>query len=85
MLNELSMSMAAGYRRKQLIVAEIALKEAKEKEGASTGLLTDLLAQARVEERMEERKPHPGSHDRMDRHRSESDSRVLSGGDVSET
>jgi len=42
MLNEMSMSMAAGYRRKQLIVAEIALKEAKEKEGASTGLLTEV-------------------------------------------
>jgi hypothetical protein len=55
MLNELSMSMAAGYRRKQLIVAEIALKEAKEKEGASTGLLTE------VEEKMEERKLYPGS------------------------
>ena len=78
MLNELSMSMAAGYRRKQLIVAEIALKEAKEKEGASTGLLTE------VEEKMEERKSHPGSHDRMDRHRSESDSRVLSAGEVAE-
>ena len=78
MLNELSMSMAAGYRRKQLIVAEIALKEAKEKEGASTGLLTE------VEEKMEERKPHPGSHDHMDRHRPEPDSRVLSEGDVSE-
>ena len=78
MLNELSMSMAAGYRRKQLIVAEIALKEAKEKEGASTGLLTE------VEETMEERKPHPGRRDHMDRHRPEPDSRVLSEGDVSE-
>ena len=79
MLSELSMSMAAGYRRKQLIVAEIALKEAKEKEGASTGLLTE------VEEKMEERKLYPGSHDHMDRHRPESDSRALSEGDVSET
>ena len=78
MLSELSMSMAAGYRRKQLIVAEIASKEAKEKEGSSIGLLTE------VEEKMEERKPHPGSRDRMDRHRPESDSRVLSEGDVSE-
>ena len=78
MLNELSMSMAAGYRRKQLIVAEIAQREAKEKEGASTGLLTE------VEEKMEEHKLHPGSHDHMDRHRSELDSRVLSEGDVSE-
>ena len=52
MLSELSMSMAAGYRRvpqgttgyrrKQLVVAEIALKEAKEKEGSSTGLLTEV-------------------------------------------
>ena len=65
-------------RRKQLIVAEIALKEAKEKEGASTGLLTE------VEEKMEERKLHPGSHDHMDRHRPESDSRVLSEGGVPE-
>ncbi len=72
------MSMAAGYRRKQLIVAEIALKEVKEKEDASTGLLTE------VEERMEKRKLHPGSHDHMDRHRPESDSRVLSAGDVAE-
>ena len=78
MLNEMSMSMAAGYRRKQLIVAEIALREAKEKEGASTGLLTE------VEEKMEERKLHSGKHDHMDRHRSELDSRVLSEGDVSE-
>ena len=78
MLNELSMSMAAGYRRKQLIVAEIALKEAKEKEGASTGLLTE------VEEKMEERKLHPGSRDHMDRHRPESDSRALSAGEVAE-
>ena len=62
MLNELSMSMAAGYRRKQLIVAEIASKETKEKEGSSTGLLTE------VEEKMEERKLYPGSHDHMDRH-----------------
>ena len=45
---------------------------------ASTRLL------AEVEEKMEERKLHPGSHDHMDRHRSESDSRVLSEGDVSE-
>ena len=78
MLSELSMSMAAGYRRKQLIVAEIAQKEAKEKEGASTGLLTE------VEERMEKRKLHPGSHDHMDLRRSELDSRDLSEGDVSE-
>jgi len=78
MLNELSMSMAAGYRRKQLIVAEIALKEAKEKEGASTGLLTE------VEEKMEKRKLHPGRLGYMDRHRPESDPRVLSEGDVSE-
>ena len=78
MLNELSMSMGAGYRRKQLIVAEIALKEAKEKEGSSTGLLTE------VEEKMEERKLHPGRRDHMDRHRPESDSRALSEGDVSE-
>ena len=78
MLNELSMSMAAGYRRKQLIVAEIALREAKEKEGASTGLLTE------VEEKMEEHKLHPGSHDHMDRHRPESDSKALSAGEVAE-
>ncbi len=31
MLNELSMSMAAGYRRKQLVVAEDARKEEQEK------------------------------------------------------
>ena len=78
MLNELSMSMAAGYCRKQLVVAEIALKEVKEKEGSSSGLLTE------VEEKMEEHKLHPGSHDHMDRHRSESDSGDLSEGDVSE-
>jgi len=78
MLNELSMSMAAGYRRKQLIVAEIASKETKEKEDTSTRLLTE------VEENMEECRLHPGSRDHMDRHRSESDSRVLSKGDVSE-
>ena len=78
MLNELSMSMAAGYRRKQLIVAEIALKEAREKEGSSTGLPTE------VEEKMEERKLYLGSHDHMDRHRPEPDSRVLSEGDASE-
>ena len=78
MLNELSMSMAAGYRRKQLIVAEIALKEAREKLVTLTGLLTE------VEERMEECKLHPGRPDHMDHHRPESDSRVLSDGDVSE-
>ena len=71
MLNELSMSMAAGYRRKQLVVAEIFLKEAREKQGTSAGLLTE------VEERMEERKLHSGRPDHMDRHRSELDSRVL--------
>ena len=54
------------------------MKEARKKEGSSTGLLTE------VEEEMEERKLHPGSRDHMDRHRPESDSRVLSGGDVSE-
>ena len=59
-------------------MAEIALKEAKEKEGASTGLLTE------VEEKMEERKLHPGRLDHMDRHRPELDSRVLSEGDASE-
>ena len=42
MLNELSMSMAAGYRRKQLIVAEIALKEAREKQDTLTGSLTEV-------------------------------------------
>ena len=77
-LGEQSMSMAAGYRRKQLIVAEIALKEAKEKEGSSTGLLTG------VEKKMEERKLYSGRRERMDHHRPESDSSALSGGDVSE-
>ena len=77
MLSELSMGMAAGYRRKQLI-AEIALKEAREKESPSTELL------AEVEGRMEEHKLHLGSHDHMDRHRAESDSIALSEGDVSE-
>jgi hypothetical protein len=77
-LNERWMSMAAGYRKKQLVVAEIALKEAREKQGTSTGLLTE------VEEKMEERKLHPGRLDHMDRHRPESDSRALSEGDVSE-
>ena len=66
------------YRRKQLIVAEIALKEVKEKESSMTGLLTE------VEEKIEECKLHPGSHDHMDCHRPESDSRVLNKGDVSE-
>jgi hypothetical protein len=79
MLNELSMSMAAGYRRKQLVVAEIALKEAREKLGTSTRLLTE------VEEKMEERKLHSGRSDYMNHHRPESDSRALSEGDVSET
>ena len=78
MLNELWMSMAAGYRRKQLVVAEIALKEAKDKEGSSTRLLTE------VEEKMDESKLHPGRFDHMDRHRPEPDSRVLSEGDASE-
>jgi hypothetical protein len=78
MLSELSISMAAGYRRKQLVVAEIDLKEARKKEGTSTSLLME------VEEKMEERKLHSGRPDHMDHNSHESDSRTLSEGDVPE-
>ncbi len=59
-------------------MAEIALKEATEKQGTSPDMLTE------VEKRSEEHKLHPGRSDHKDHHRPESDHRVLSEGDVPE-